>query len=196
MAKFVTDIEVYNAALLRVGESPVAQNDTSAEAAIYRGVHDSLVMDLLTRHKWSFARKVHRLIKQGESGNTPKYVYVLPNDFLLAHRLTLCNRIIQDYEIRSGKLLADVDSAELDLHYTFKAAVRDWSADFTEGVVLKEMAVIKRALHDDTYEADKLDKKAEDHFLDALARDRTSQGQGRAEPNSALIDRWRGAGRA
>ena len=195
MAKFVNDIEVFNAALIRVGEEPILENDTSAEATLYRGVYDNLVMDLLTRHKWSFARKVHRLEKQGLSGNTPKYVYILPNDFLIAHMLTCESEIIQNYELRSGKLLCDLDSEILDLHYSYDAPPRDWFADFTEATVMKLMAVIKRALHDDTVEAERLSRQAEDAFLDALARDRQSQGKPPHSPIAPLVDRWRGVGR-
>lgn len=195
MEKFVNHIEVFNAALIRVGETPLGSaNDTSAEANIYRGVYRGVIHDLLDRHSWSFARKVHRLVKQGTSGNTPLYVYTLPADLIEIHKLTCEQAIVQNYEVRSNKLLCNLDSALLDLHYSYLPEPRNWKADFTEAVVVKLTAVIKRSLHDDEVEASRLERSADDKFLDALARDRNAQGKPQQSPRSPLIERWRGGG--
>lgn len=194
MSQFTAPIEVFNAALVRAGENTIAENDTSLEANLFRGSYESFVRGQLRRHKWSFATKAEKLPFQGESGNSPLYVYQPSAEVILAHKCTIEQIRWTDYELRGGKLLTSIKSEDLVLHYTFRAHESEWADDFAEGVVCYLEGLIVNAIGDQNSGRQKM-IDASNMLLDALGRDRNSQQAPDRRGDEPLIDAWRGIGR-
>lgn len=194
MSQYTAPIEVFNAALVRAGEDAITENDTSLEANLFRGSYESFVRAQLRRHRWSFATKAELLPFQGESGNSPLYVYQPSADVLLVDKCTIGDVRWTDYELRSGKLLASIKSDELVLHYRYRAHESEWADDFAEGVVCYLEGMIVNAIGDQNSGREKM-RDAMQMLLDALGRDRNSQQAPERRGQEPLIDAWRGLGR-
>lgn len=195
MVSYNTPIEVWNAALIRCGESSVTENDDSAYSELFRAAYEGVVNDYMTRQRLLFAKKTHTLVLQGETGNFPKYAYPLPSDYLLAHKVTkgeTDQRV--EYEVRSGKVLASVSATDLLLHYTFRAKENAWPGDFSEAVLIKMRSIIK-AFDEDDVESERLDRRAEGLMLDSIARHRLAQTAPPHTPSPRLVNAWRGGRR-
>lgn len=194
MSDYATDLQLFNAALTGIGESAITQNDGSAEADLFRERFARVKRAQLGQHAVGFARKVEILTQQGTSGNTPNHVYQLPADFLLAHWVTVDNSKVEDYEIRSGKLLSPINSDALALHYTYNAPVNRWSDAFAEAMVRRCEGLIFR-LHERRTEAAEAHAEATRMFLDAQAIDRNQQSAPKQTVESSLVRAHRGGGR-
>lgn len=192
MAKYASPVEVFNAALLVCAENPISENDDSAEAQLYRGVYDAAVRAELRRHKWSFAKKTAKLVKQGPTGVRPAFAYVAPNDLMLLHKVELDGLMVDDVELSGGKILTNVDSPDLYAHYSHRVDESLWPEDFTKALVTHLEGLIRRSLHNDLAEGKACLDEAERLFIDAMARDRQSQAAPAHTPNPPLVGAWRG----
>lgn len=195
MATYVTPIEVWNAALIRSGESSVSENDDSVYSELFRAAYEGVVTDFMTRQRLVFAQKTVPLVLQGETGNFPKYAYPLPADYLVAHKITKGETDQRaEYEVRSGKVLMSVSATDLFMHYTFRAKENAWPGDFSEAVVTKMRSIIK-AFDEDDVTAERLDQRAEALLLDSIARHRLAQTAPKHTPSPRLVSAWRGGRR-
>lgn len=106
----MTDIEIINKALLKLGQEPiVALTDTNERAILASAIFASVRDMLITSYRWAFATK--RTVIEAEE-NEPafgwKKKYALPEDFL---RLSeICNadfRETDNYEIEGGYILCN-----------------------------------------------------------------------------------------
>ena len=190
---YANGIQVFNAALLRLGEEETQTNAGTPEARLFRATFDRMAETQLAKHAAGFARRTAPLFKQGETGDTPKYAYGLPADYKLAHKATV-NASPIHYEIRGGKLLTDVDSDAIRLHYTWAAPVNQWSPAFAEAMVVRMEALIL-SLYERSVDSRERHKKADEMFLDAQAIDRNQMSDPDHTPAPKLVRAWRGGGR-
>lgn len=195
MSIYSAPIEVFNAALIRCGEATIAANDEGQEANLFRGAYEPFVRAQLRVHKWSFATKTETLVYQGTTGDTPAYAYQPTAEVLLAHKCTIESVPWTEYEIRAGKILADIKTDDIVLHYTFRATEPEWNDDFAEGIVLHMQGLVYGALGD-AQEARRMKDEARFLLLDALGRDLQSHKKEPRVGRHRLVDAWRGVGRA
>lgn len=194
MTTYAAPIEVYRAAMPLIGaEPPTSITDQRPEVVMANAVYEGLVRSILSRHGWSFAMKRETLTPQGETGDAPAYAYAMPADVLTA-RYILLNRLrFQDYEIRGGKVLADVSDG-LMLVYNHRAPEADWPGDFAEGIVHKLAGRMARGLLDRAPDSRDLDAQAEAMLTRAMIRDRRSHRGPEINPDPLLVRAWRGSG--
>lgn len=194
MSIYSSPIEVFNAALIRCGEDTITANDEGLDANLFRGAYEPFVRSQLRKHRWSFATKTELLVYQGTSGNKPAYVYQPTSEVMLVHKCTIESVNWTEYELRGGKLLTDVKSDDIHLHYTFRAPEPDWFDDFAEGIVQHMQSLIYAALGE-SQRSKELRDEASVTLLDALGRDANSQQKERRTGRMPLVDAWRGVGR-
>lgn len=195
MSTYSDPIEVFNAALIRCGETPINANDTSAEAMLFRSAYEPFVRAHLRKHKWSFAQKAELLPYQGTSGNSPRYVYQPSADVILVHRCTVEGIRWPSFELRANKLLTDLQTNDLVVHYTFRAHESAWADDFADGIVQHMQGLIYAGPLGDTVQGSNTMREAASALLDALGRDRNSQAAPPREGRAPLVEAWRGYGR-
>jgi len=173
MSLYDTKIDIFNAALLRLGQKDIQEGDTGAFARIYRGTFDGVVRAKMRRHKFGFCRQQSRLIKQGPDEREGFYVYNKPVDCLLIHGIVWhgCGRL-REYDNRGLKIIARVDTEDLWLYHTYTAPVRDWNADFAEVIILQLMGILNKAILEDAMAAREDMARAESLLLEAIVRDK------------------------
>jgi len=193
MTTFASQVEVYRAAMPLVGaQPPTSINDQSDEAVTAKAGYEMIVRDALTSHGWSFATKRATLTLQGETGDSPAYAFQIPPD-VLTPRAVLLNKVrFTDYEIRGGKLLADVDDGIM-LLYNFRADESDWPGDFAKVIVWRLAAYLARGLLDRPADADRLEQSAARQVVIARARDRNAHRGPEITPDPKLVSAWRGS---
>lgn len=93
----MTDLEIYNCALIRVGCEPLTTLVGTGKAQrIYANVYASEVKKLLITHPWNFALKRTTIT---ENGNTPDHEFTYEFDFPTDY---LRIRSIEDYDGSNG----------------------------------------------------------------------------------------------
>ncbi|MBI1359871.1 MAG: hypothetical protein GC155_06245 [Alphaproteobacteria bacterium] len=195
MSVYAAPVEVCNAALAEMGDDQiVALTDGSPAAITLNTRYEPLVKKELTKHGYSWAKKVARLVYQGETGNAPTYAYYLPNDVLTPRWLMVGHApVVRGYQLSSNKLLVDV-KYDYDLHYTWRVPESQWPADFADAMVKRLHSVLLRALPVDYVTARERDQAADFDFSAARIRDRMANGkQPNYSPDPVLVQAWRGA---
>lgn len=192
MSAYSAPIDVFRKALVLIGaQPPSAITDQTDEAVAANAVYEGIVEELLCEHAWTFATKRATLTYQGESGDSPAYIYALPSDVLRVRRVLYVLAPFRDYELRAGALYCDLSSnTDIDLIYNWRASESSWSSDFGMCVVHKLAAAVAMAFERNEL-ADRHERMAEIKLQRARARDR--QASGNVEVfNNPLGDLWRG----
>lgn len=195
MSQYVTPIEVFNAALVRLGEDPITGTSPGMFGNLFRGAYEGYVRSLLRKFRWSFATMTEVAVYQGASGNTPLYVYVLTNKVMMIHTCTIETVPWTEYELRAGKLLTSIRSDDIHVYYTFRATEADWADDFAEGVVTAMEGLILRGPQEDPVTARERLEIADKLILDALGRDANSQSKPQRSGDHPLVRAHLGLGR-
>lgn len=176
LSQYAHPIEIFNAALSRVGEMSIQYNDGSDLANFYRGNYEGIVRDYLQRHTLNFATKVGRAVRKGEAEDYPNILYELPGDIQIVRDVKYDGLDILDYELRGDQLATEVDANALDIVYGFRAHEAEWTPDFAEAVITRLMAAIKMGPHEQMINGERLEHQADRKLLDVLGRSISSSG--------------------
>ncbi len=195
MTIFPNAIEVFNAALLTMGENTIQTNENGVFGRLYRGTSDIIIRAALSRHEWSFAQKTALLAYQGTTGSTPPHAYVKPADVILIHQLTDGDSDPIFHSDTANQIGVQCKSDTYYLHYTFAADTNIWSADFMQAMTVRYQSIIARGPHGDHGIANDLFNASEQMFLDGLGRDANAQGDTPVTPTGRFVKVQRGAGR-
>jgi len=174
MTIFTNLIDVFNEAMLSVGEAPINENDNSAFAAVFRGVGESISKRMMTTHNWAFSRRELTLVKSqvnnGQDG-FDDFVYNLPVDFLKIRRVRIGRCNLREYKIIGSTLVTHVDSDEIIMDHTYWAPVDLWSAEFRDGMRMYFEGLIRKSVLQDYSEGNADMQAARVFMVEAYARE-------------------------
>jgi len=192
MPRYANDIEVVQAACLRVGESaPTSLTDGSAISSVVNANLEGVVGDLLERHAWTWATKTADLTLIGESDNAAwGYEYALPDDCINVRFITRSGVTIGegDWTLQGDRVLV-LAEGEYQATYTYRAPVARWSYNFGEAVVTRIQALLLGGLLDGWSEARLIEKDSEVKIQRAIVRDKRQSPAPRAY-RATLTGRW------
>lgn len=128
----MTDVDICNAALVKVGAEPIATlEDNSKRAKLCKLHYTRLKNELIVSHPWNFAIK---RVTLEENGDTPAfeyaYAYDLPEDYLRIFRVAYGDDI--DYKVE-GKTILSQDQT-FPMLYISETTEEMFSVYFTEAL--------------------------------------------------------------
>ena len=130
-----SDIDIASRGLALVGMPPVSAFDsTTREGAFMAVMYESRVRALLTRHRWTFARKQMVLTASAQDPvGRWDLAYELPSDCLIVRAFTL-NDIPVEYDLSGDRYLYanTTTSDEPVLDYTYRLDEQFFPPFFTE----------------------------------------------------------------
>lgn len=131
----VSDLQIVNAALARIGSAPISAFDEETDrAAQVSAVYWDTIDLCLTKAPWSFARRTRQLQALAETPeNGFAYVFALPAGWLAGPQVLLtdprsASSRLREFLIEDGRLYAA--AAPLWGGFTFRVAPDLWPADF------------------------------------------------------------------
>lgn len=192
---YSSNLVLWNAALLGIGESEVAVGDGSAEGNLFVRRFDPLVRAQLSKHNTGFARKTTTLVRQGPTGNASEVAYDKPVDLLKIAKVTRGGALVSPYQVRGRSIVTPVDATDLTLHYVWNAPITLWTPDFAEAMVLRCQQVLFTFYERHTDARDKR-IEADDLFLTAQAVDRNAETPIQQDLDPLLVRAHRGFGGA
>lgn len=140
------DIQIVNAALVKLGHEPIAAlTDESDQARAANAIYDICRDDALSAHDWNFATKRAQLAELAITQPTDEYThfYQLPTDGL---RVLYIEPIGTRYAVENGRIFTDL-AAPLKIAYI--ARITDaalYSANFVAAFVYRLCAELVTAL--------------------------------------------------
>lgn len=172
MPTALTDLQLCNAALVKLGATPISSfDDADAAAAIAQSLYPLIVEAVLSAHPWSFTLKRAQLT--AATGSPPvdfKRRYPLPADFLRA--LYIDNRGASPrYAVIGSELHSDADAVVLT--YQFRPAEASFPAFFRTALVARLAADFCIPLTENISRAESLDRLAERELERAWVIDRS-----------------------
>lgn len=194
-----TDLSILNAALTRIGESPITSlSGTSVAAKIANENYEMVVEAHLSVYPWKRASKIGQLsrLDEDEVGDPPEpwtAAYQLPAD-LTEIRTVKVSGIPIPYEVHGDTILCDAgESDEVILHYVWRAAEADWPAWFREGMTRVMEGIFLRGIGERYREAQARDDAAAEWMQKAKNRDSQSQPPRDAMGSPTLAARTSGS---
>jgi hypothetical protein len=191
-----TDLTVINAALTRIGETPISSLTGSSTAAkIANENYEQLVEAHLSVYPWKRASKIEQLARLDPDvvGDPPEpwtAAYQLPTDLTDIRTVKVSGFPIQ-YEVHGDKILCDAaDTDEVILHYVWRADEADWPPWFREGITRTLEGIFLRGIGERYREAQARDQAAVDWWR--IAKNRDSQSQSARSPVGSPTLRARG----
>lgn len=171
MVSTLSDLDLCNAALIKLGALPIAGfDDADAAAAVCQTLYPLVVDATLTSRPWSFTLKRATLSPiDGKPLADFGRRFALPVDFLRA--LYVDDRGSSPrYAILGGEL--EADSASVVLTYQFRAPEAAFPPAFRAGLVTRLAAELCLPLTESTSRAEALDRLAERDLERAWTIDR------------------------
>jgi hypothetical protein len=176
-----TDLTAINAALTRIGETPLTSLTSSSVAAtISNENYERLVQAHLSVYPWKRASKIEQLnrLDPDVEGDPPEpwtAAYQLPTDLTEIRTVKVAGQPIP-YEVHGDKVLCDAsESDEVILHYVWRASEADWPPWFFEGIVRELVPIYLRGIGERYREAQVAAGEAADWWKTAKNRDSQSQ---------------------
>lgn len=149
----LTDVEISNRALIRLGASTISSlSDTTDRAIVCNQVYTSLLEAELALTPWRFAMKKALLARLATAPvNEWKYAYQLPSDrigapFAMFHNASVGSNPVKQYEVFADQVFTNEEVLYAD--YPFKPTEPDFPAYFTEFLVLAICGNIAYAITD------------------------------------------------
>jgi len=195
MTIFAAPVEIFRAAMPMLGlEPPASIDDQTDEAVIAKAGYEGIVAEALMMHGWSFATKSSALTQDAETNDEPAYSYPLPSDILLPRFIQLDTYQFEDYVVRGGKMICNVENDDgFKIFYTYRAGEQDWPADFAWGIVNKLAAYLARGILNDDQKGNLYDAIGNQKLTQAKARDRNRGRTPLRDPDPVLVRAWRGS---
>ena len=163
---------IFNAALLRTGNSAVTEGDGSPVWQALDANYDEIVRAAFEKGEYPFGKS--RTTLTSRSAGTFGYddAYSMPSDVIHVSRVFLNTYDTDDTGARwdvnaeTNELLVDAGSQTVEIEYFKVGQEHTWSAAFTDGVMSKLRAVIKD-VQEESSEAAQLDSDGDYLFLQA-----------------------------
>lgn len=172
MSRVVTDLQLCNAALVKLGATPIASfEDADAAASIAQTLYPMVSDAVLTSHPWSFTLKRSALTTLAEGPAADfKRRFALPDDFLRA--LYIDNRGASPrYAIVGDELQSDADRVVLT--YQFRPEEASFPPFFRTALTAKLASEFCIPLTENSSRAEALDRLAERELERAWVIDRS-----------------------
>lgn len=174
MVSLHSDLDLCNAALVKLGAMPIASfEEADASASVCKTLYPVVADGALTSHPWSFTLKRSALdVLDGTPLADFRRRFALPPDFLRA--LYVDDRGASPrYTILGRELHADSSSAILT--YQFRALEPSFPPYFKTALIAKLAAELCLPLTESTSRAETLDRLAERELERAWAIDRSQE---------------------
>jgi hypothetical protein len=174
MPSALSDLQLCNAALVKLGATPIRSfDDADAAAAIAQSLYPLIVEAVLSAHPWSFTLKRTRL---GSAPDAPpvdfEHRFPLPEDFLRA--LYIDNRGASPrYAIIGADLHCDADTVVLT--YQARPLEASFPPFFRTALVARLAADFCIPLTENSSRAESLDRLAERELERAWVIDRSQE---------------------
>jgi len=197
MTLFPHLLQVFNEALLLVGEQTITEHDNSAFAAVYRGVAESTTRRHIENYNWDFARRQSVLELQGQD-DRDQYVYLKPTDLLKIRTIKMNGRRLREFQVVGNSITTcfrNVGSVTLDLDYTYPAPVSEWSAGFYEAMKLYFEGLIRKSVLQDIADGQRDMDRAVNMFIEERAREFNSTGDRERNDGGSILEARQGFGR-
>jgi len=190
----MTETDVANMALSRLGEKRISAISENSPSAISCRTHYEAVRDSLLRaHPWNFAAARASLSATDTPAFKWAYAYTLPADFL---RLSTFNGIeaamaTADYRIEGGELLTDEETAKI----TYVRQVTDptqFDSLFVEVIVFRLASAIAMDVTSEPSKRDEMEQLAAFRLSSASFVDANENRARVSSPLSEMTARVRG----
>lgn len=169
-----TDLDLCNAALVKLGALPIASlNDADAAASVCRTLYAVVTEGALTSHPWSFTlRRASLALLEGRPLADFQRRFALPADFLRA--LYVDDRGASPrYAVLGSELHAD--STTVVLTYQYRSPESSFPPFFRTALIARLAAELCLPLTESTSRAETLDRLAERELERAWAIDRSQE---------------------
>lgn len=180
----MTELELCNAAILRLGSTPIdSLDDNNKRAKLCKIEYPRVKADILANHPWRFALK--REILSDDNGPDEFGVwgnsFDLPSDYYRVYRVDM---IQPEYTIEGNILYAN--SATVNLQYMADVDEDDFRSYFNEVIILK----LSLDLSYNLIQSNEVTARLQEQYERALANARTYNAQ-EASPHDFVISDWR-----
>lgn len=179
----MTKLELCNAAILRLGSSPITSlDDNTKRAKLCKLEYERVKADLISNHPWRFSLK--RVILDTDLGPDLFGVwgssFDLPSDYYRAYRVEM---IQPEYTIEGNILYANT----LPVHLQYMAEVDedDFRSYFNEVIILK----LALDLSYNLIQSNEVTSRLQEQYERALSSARTYNAQ-EASPHDFVIRDW------
>lgn len=170
---YASPVEVCNSAILQFGGRAISSlSDTSAEARILNARYDPVVLEMLTKHAWTFAQKQADMPAGNQRANSGEYEFTIPSDATTLRWISYKNGPPIHVETIEGDVALIGTQETLTAHYTYRAPETLWPGDFSEAVVQRLVAELMSSLLNDFRETQNQKMIAEKTMRQAMVRDR------------------------
>lgn len=183
----VTQINICNSALAKVGQGPISSISQETRAAqIIKSVFDLLQDEVMSAHPWNFAVKRATL---APTATPPLFEYAyefdVPNDSLrVLETETDTTQIDNNWVVEGRKILSN--DAEVNIRYIYRNVdYNSWSPVFAETMAWRIAMSIAYALTQST----EREKACSVNYLAALAAARSTDGQ-EGTLRGLIADEW------
>ncbi|MEO1089167.1 MAG: hypothetical protein AAFX81_00920 [Pseudomonadota bacterium] len=170
-----TDLELCNAALVKLGAAPITAFTTAdAVAGISQVLYPLTVDAVLTAHPWSFSlRRVALTPAAGRPPADHRHRFILPDDFIRTIDVADGSKRTPDYRLVGSELQTNAE--QIVLTYQFNAGVAAFPAFFRAALVARLAAELCLPLTESSSRAEALDRMAERELARAWAVDRAQE---------------------
>lgn len=155
-------LTILNDALRNTGNRELSVlNDGTDEWIAASGAYQRALTDLITQHRWNFARATADLVRTGDSDSqTYDDAYALPAGALHLLAVYADGNLTQRYEL-AGRTLAIDATTGVTVEYIAAPLDADWHPQAAEVLTMMVEAGILRGLNEDFTEARRRDADIE-----------------------------------
>lgn len=190
-------ITIFNAALLRTGNSDVTEGDGSFIWQALEANYDEIVREAFEGQEYTFGKKRIVLTSRtsGDFGYEDGFVY--PSEVIHIVDVYLndirASDLGESWEVdaSANKILIDARERTVAIEVIRVGLESTWSAKFTRGIQRRLEAVIK-SVEEEEAEADMLDAKADVLFLRAGVKSSKNRSEERIRRGGRLTQAHRG----
>lgn len=156
-------LTILNDALRNTGNHELTViNDGTDEWIVASGAYQRALTDLITQHRWNFARATADLVRMGDSDSqTYDDAYALPADALHLLAVYSGGYLTSRYEVAGRTVSLDATTG-VTVEYIAAPLDADWHPQAAEVLTMMVEAGILRGLNEDFTEAARRDKAIED----------------------------------
>ncbi len=182
-----SDVGIANAALRKLGQSPITSFDENTKAARLANERFADLRDeLLSRHPWNFAMRRASL---AASATAPAWGYTnaftLPTDYVRVFEVNEEDEYSGKWKVEDGAIVTDLD-APLKIRYVYRVEdANRMTAGFREALA----SVCAADWAEDITGADSVVKTAASKATIAVAQARSNDGQ-EGIPDQVEADEW------
>lgn len=191
---------IFNAALLRTGNSPTSEGEGTYIWQALEANYDEIVRSAFEGNDFPFGKKRVELTSRSEGGFGYDDAFTMPNDVVHVQEVYLDDYRAMDlhesWEIdgENNQLMIDASSRKVEIEYIKVGLEHTWSAKFTEAIQRRLEAVIKSVI-EEMEEAQALENEASYALMGAEVKSAKNKSKRRARRGGRLVQAHRGSTR-